>query len=96
MTHTHALAAKITSAVIDRIATDRMCNSANIGDAVVKELAVASLSPSPGSADPVRTATENLIRLVLSKPSLTFNTHSDLDAALEKVYRALLSTGWKP
>lgn len=97
MSQTHALAAKITTAVIDRIAIDRMCNSANIGDAVVRELAVASLpQPSNAPADPVRAAAENLIRLVLSKPSLSFNTPSELDAAIAKVYHALLSIGWKP
>lgn len=50
MTAIHDIATKLTAAVVDRIDTDRCCNTANIGDAILKELAVAALTPIPGNS----------------------------------------------
>lgn len=50
MTAIHDIATKLATAVVDRIETDRCCNTANIGDAILRELAVAALSPMPGNA----------------------------------------------
>ncbi len=98
MTATQDIATKLAAAVIDRIEADRCCNSDNIGNAILKELAVVALSAQPGmpSSDPVRMATEDLIRLVIREPSLTFNTPSKLDGALGRVYKALMADGWHP
>jgi len=42
MTPTPDLAKRVAGAVVERIATDRFCNSENIGDAVFRELAVVA------------------------------------------------------
>jgi len=46
MTPTPDLAKRVAGAVVERIATDRFCNSENIGDAVFRELAVAAAKPA--------------------------------------------------
>lgn len=99
MTRTHDLATKLATAVIDRIDTDRCCNNANIGDAILRELAVAALAPpggTPNEPGDVRRAAEELISACVRKPELLKNTSSELDRLMQKLYTALYAAGWRP
>lgn len=94
---TRTLATHITGAVFDHIERERnlvrSCLEETINDALL--LSAAKQGSAAVEPDPVRAATENMIRLVMSKPSLAFNTPSELDAAIAKVYHALVSSGWR-
>lgn len=94
MTSIHDFATKLTVAVVDRIATDRCCNSANIGDAILKELAVAALAPLSGTsrtASRLITAAHAMLdenrthQLVGARWSCFDYAHHELEAALREI-----------
>ncbi len=94
MTPTRDLATNVARAVIDRIATDRLCNSENIGDAVFRELAMAAVKPEQGGSSYavgrlLGTAQEMLMEIAThippqSQPSCFYAAQTALEAALRE------------
>jgi hypothetical protein len=100
MTPTHDLAAKITTAVFDRIAADRLCNSSNIREAVVRELAVAALHAQPsaplygaGGQSAIDEA-KRLVKMFFDDHTLVGATPRKVLDAVDRLYIELRKTGW--
>jgi len=88
MTPTPDLAKRVAGAVVERIATDRFCNSENIGDAVFRELAV------------VAAAKPAMVNSHEQTVVITYRDGTDRNAARQEVFNRLsdlsLPDGVKP
>ena len=100
MTPSRELAASLTTRVLDRIEDDRAINSANIEEAILDGLVLRAARGEPSaSASPdqnVIRAAKELITIAVNEPAMWVNLSPKLADGMEKLYRMLQQTGWRP
>ena len=99
MTAPRDLAASLSARVLDRIEADRAINSANVAEAIFDGLVLRAAKDEPQRAADYREVldeTAALIRLMLNDLSLAAGMNGQVRTQIDKIYRALVATGWRP
>lgn len=99
MTAHHDLAASLSARVLERIEADRCLNSDNVAEAIFDALVLHAAKDEPQRAADYREVldeTAALIRLMLNDLSLAAGMNGQICTQIDKIYRALVATGWRP